>query len=247
MSSIVLKNYETYSKLKDAYTEIEQSIDRKTFENFKQMLRLITHRLNNSVGSIRFDAINLLEKTDLYPELEEEFLDIKNAALEALSIPEELGEFVRKLQNKKSFVDLNSIINDVIQIGYRNNINFNLISLDLLPAVQANYGLLHEVFKEIFTNAVRAMPQGGTVTVTGNIVNNEKVRIDIQDEGIGIPKNKISSIFQHGISMWPDRKGTGGGLFLIKKVVESDHGGQVLIESQEGAGSTFSVILSIQN
>lgn len=105
--------------------------------------------------------------------------------------------------------------------------------------------LIHHIFSNLLSNAVKYSPNADTVFVTGSIEQNE-ARISFRDQGVGIPEDEVRKLFSQffrartakGIS------GTGIGLNLVKSLVEM-HGGRVEAESEEGKGSTFSVILPL--
>lgn len=127
------------------------------------------------------------------------------------------------------------------------NINIELQAVDDLPLVQADPGRLGQVFDNLLGNAIKFSPAGKSITVQvlreGNFV-----RADVEDQGIGIPADKLDQIFdrfyQVDGSTTRRYSGTGLGLAIVKTIVES-HGGQVIVESEVGVGSTFSIILPI--
>lgn len=99
----------------------------------------------------------------------------------------------------------------------------------------------------ILDNAIQYTPEGGLINVS-IIYTPPIVRVNIQDTGIGIAKHQISLLFTkffraaRAIQMQP--RGSGLGLFIAKNIVEK-HGGKIVVESEEGRGSTFSIILSV--
>lgn len=92
-------------------------------------------------------------------------------------------------------------------------------------------------------NAVQAMPDGGSLTVSGSVCEGiDYISVKISDTGCGIPKHMRDTIFQPFVTTKP--KGTGLGLVVVSKIV-SEHGGLIEVESQEGRGTTFNVELPI--
>lgn len=125
---------------------------------------------------------------------------------------------------------------------------------DLCP-VEIDEGQMFQVFNNIFINAKEAMPQGGTVTITGeNSIITEGdplplkrglyAMISIKDTGVGIPKMNLDRIFDPYFSTkgLGSRKGTGLGLSICMSVIRK-HEGHISVESQEGAGTTFHIWL----
>jgi signal transduction histidine kinase len=100
---------------------------------------------------------------------------------------------------------------------------------------------LREVLSNLVSNAVKYSPGGGTVWVGGR-VDGGGVTVYVADQGIGIPPEEQSRIFDrfHRVETGLHRRteGTGLGLYLVKAIVEA-HGGRVWVESAPGRGSIF--------
>jgi signal transduction histidine kinase len=116
-----------------------------------------------------------------------------------------------------------------------------------LPMVRGHHTTLVQVLANLITNAMTFVSAGTKPRVTIRAQDaDERIRIWVEDNGIGIPsehRQRIFRIFErlHGIEAYP---GTGVGLAIVKKGVER-LGGQVGVESEEGKGSRFWVELSI--
>lgn len=98
-----------------------------------------------------------------------------------------------------------------------------------------------QVVDNLLRNALRFTPAQGTITVTLSGTA-EDVRIAVKDTGVGIPAKLLPVVFDRFQQMHVGRDGTGLGLAIVKSLVEA-HGGRVTVESQEGTGSLFTVIL----
>ncbi len=98
---------------------------------------------------------------------------------------------------------------------------------------------LKTCFSNLAINAVQAMPDGGSLTVTLH-PHKENIRVEFADTGTGIAPESLEHLFEPYFTT--KEKGTGLGLALTKKFIE-DHGGQLLVRSEVGAGTTFTVIL----
>ncbi len=112
-----------------------------------------------------------------------------------------------------------------------------------LPLVGDEVVHLRRVLDNLLGNAVKFTPSGGTITVQVRS-ENDQVILQVADTGIGIPPDQQERIFErfYQVNGSASRKygGVGLGLALVKEIVEAS-GGQVCVESQEGAGSTFTV------
>jgi two-component system sensor histidine kinase PilS (NtrC family) len=109
----------------------------------------------------------------------------------------------------------------------------------------ADSAQIRQIVWNLATNGLRSMADGGTLTLTASIreadaENPEKVVIAISDEGIGIAPEDLEGIFQpfHG----GFARGTGLGLSIVHRIV-SDYGGELLVKSQKGQGTTVTVLL----
>lgn len=113
-----------------------------------------------------------------------------------------------------------------------------------IPTIAADRTSLGEVLSNLIDNAIKYSNEGGAVNVSANL-NGEFVDISIQDFGIGMPGNVVGNLFQKFYRSHRSREtvaGTGIGLYISKAIVEA-HGGTVLVKSEEGRGSTFTVSL----
>jgi signal transduction histidine kinase len=109
------------------------------------------------------------------------------------------------------------------------------VSTDQVGVIRADTKRLSQVLDHLVENAVRQSPEGGTITLTARRALSE-VQIQVSDQGRGIPFHVQAHIFDRFIGR--DRGGPGLGLALVKALVEL-HGGWVALESEPGAGATF--------
>jgi len=102
--------------------------------------------------------------------------------------------------------------------------------------------LMRQALTNVIQNAVEAMPENGSLALESGMKQNELV-IAIRDTGIGIPADTIKKIFLPFFTT--KDKGVGMGLALAHKIVAS-HGGRIEVESREGQGTTFKVIIPLR-
>jgi light-regulated signal transduction histidine kinase (bacteriophytochrome) len=122
-----------------------------------------------------------------------------------------------------------------------------VVSHDRLPTVKADAGQLEHVFLNLISNALKFRGTAPPVIHIGASRQDREWRISVRDNGIGIETqyfDRIFVVFQR-LNARSDYPGTGIGLAIVKKIVER-HGGRVWVESAEGAGSTFFVVLPDQ-
>ena len=127
-----------------------------------------------------------------------------------------------------------------ISRGIKDNSIFYLVKCPI-----ANEFSINEVLTNLLFNAIKYTPEGKTVHLEAKGYD-DHVQIDICDTGMGIPEGEIDNIFDEFFrasnAKKSNKEGTGLGLSIVKQIIER-HGGEISAESQEGQGTTFTVIL----
>ena len=112
-----------------------------------------------------------------------------------------------------------------------------------LPQVRGSSELLQHVFTNLILNALNAMHEGGTLTVTTRTTEPAEVEIQFIDTGTGIPAENQSKIFLPFFTT--SREGIGLGLPMSYGIIQQ-HQGTIEVETQVGKGTTFTVTLPVQ-
>jgi two-component system phosphate regulon sensor histidine kinase PhoR len=119
------------------------------------------------------------------------------------------------------------------------------ISRSIIPSFLEAMGdrnYLEQVFVNLLDNAVKYTPEGGEISISAVEKGEREIQVSIQDNGIGIPQEDLSRIFERFYRVDKGRSqelgGTGLGLSIVKHIIQA-HGGRVWAESQLGKGSTF--------
>lgn len=167
-----------------------------------------------------------------------------------------IGDFYQLQLDKWQYVDLRGILEDKLRLVHKqleqNNINVEYKEDDPLPAIQGNPDHLQQVFLNLLKNAIEAMScQGGILYL--NLTRDQlkpiagqpvpAVRIEISDAGPGIPAETLVHLFEPFFST--KKRGSGLGLFISYKIIEAHHG-QIRVESQVGLGTTFTILLPVE-
>ena len=122
---------------------------------------------------------------------------------------------------------------------------YNQIDEGQATRVQVDRDRLNQVIDNLINNAIKFSPDGGTITVS---LSDEKtqVHLAVADEGVGVPKEKQSRIFERFYQVDGSSRrrfgGTGVGLAIVKRIVDA-HSGRIWVESEEGRGSAFHILL----
>jgi len=114
-----------------------------------------------------------------------------------------------------------------------------------IPPVNGDRSNLEGAFTNLVNNAIKYTPEGGEITI--HLKQDKKnVRVEVSDTGIGISKKDLPRIFDRFCRVKSEKTrqiiGTGLGLCIVKHIVEA-HLGTISVESEEGCGSTFTVVL----
>jgi PAS domain S-box-containing protein len=149
---------------------------------------------------------------------------------------------VRKTTLKKT--NINAIVKETLsQVETQENMEL-ITKLGHLPEIKADKDMIKRVFLNLAMNGIQAIKEKGGRLKVSTKKTKESVEITFEDTGIGISKENKEKIFTPFFTT--RAKGMGVGLAICKKFVES-HGGSIEVESKEGKGSTFTVILPVQS
>jgi signal transduction histidine kinase len=104
---------------------------------------------------------------------------------------------------------------------------------------------INEMVSNLLLNAIKYTPEGNSVHLEAKS-QDDSVKIDISDTGIGIPEDELGNVFEEFFRASNAKKrekdGTGLGLSIVKQIVDR-HGGNISVQSKEGQGTTFTVVL----
>jgi signal transduction histidine kinase len=114
-----------------------------------------------------------------------------------------------------------------------------------IPEIECSPSKINQVFLNLLTNAAQAIEQHGEIVITTKRRGSDHVAIAISDTGCGIPEENLSRIRDPFFTTKDVGTGTGLGLSIVDEIIRS-HGGDLLVESKVGKGSTFTVVLPIK-
>lgn len=208
----------------------------------------IAHEVRNPLA-ICYSAAQFLSECTFESEFYRECVERILANIQKASvIIENLLRFARpSAATDMTSVDLVTIFQDTLKL-VDNQAKIQKIaisvSLDIRHAmVRGNASLLQQVFLNLFLNAMNAMPDGGTLTLS-MARTDEELLVSMTDTGHGIPKDDIENIFDPFYTRAPVGKGTGLGLSICYSILKQ-HSGSLQVESVQGRGATFTVRLPI--
>ena len=113
---------------------------------------------------------------------------------------------------------------------------------ELIPPFVCHAAQLNRVWTNLILNAIQAMPNGGSLSVRLQQLDAERLAVDFEDTGIGIPDDALPRIFEPYFTTWATEKHVGMGLSVCREIVAAHHGAIDVISSQPG-NTCFRVIL----
>jgi len=115
------------------------------------------------------------------------------------------------------------------------------------PTVEGGPARLEQVLNNLVSNAIKYSPDGGVIEITGRVLPDEVI-VTVSDQGVGIPFEEQSRIFERFFRGARERRqrtpGAGLGLYLVKAIVEA-HSGRIWVASNPGKGSAFSFAIPL--
>ena len=218
----------------------------------------VAHDLNNVLTPVLM-ALPLLQN-QLRPEQRDHLLQtLEQGVKRGANIIQQVLTFARGVEVRRALLQLRHLIKEVVKISeetFPRDIAIRAsVPADLWP-LQGDPTQVHQVLLNLAVNARDAMPEGGQLSFTARnvdlreprqflnmeILPGRYVAVAVADIGAGIESAVLERIFEPFFTTKPVGKGTGLGLSTVLGIVKS-HGGLVEVQSQVGAGSTFTVYL----
>lgn len=251
------------AELQGMKKELERKVEQRTrelMETHKKYLHAeklsaigkfsasIAHEFNNPL-----QAIQTILKTLRHSVIEEEERKMVEMAVgecdRVKKLIRDLQNFYRPSSEKKDFTDVHNIIDSLLLLlksdFKRTRISVKLDYEKTVPLIFVVSDQIKQVFLNLLSNAAEACnASGGSITVRTR-KEDGKVAVTIQDTGVGIRPEEMEKIFQPFYTTKGTTKGTGLGLSISYGIVKN-HGGEILVGSQPGEGTTFTVILPIE-
>lgn len=209
----------------------------------------VAHELNNPLNNINITAHMLLEDFEEMgtSECKEMVGDIVSEAERVKKIVASLLDFTRESDTSLEPIELVALVDETLSLA-RNQIrvagiNIEVDAMDDPPRIMGDRQQLTQVLLNLILNAIAASEKGGRLEIVVSEADQPgHLAIKVIDYGAGIPEHLQSRVFDPFFTTKAKGKGTGLGLSVTQGIV-AKHGGRVLLESREGHGTTFTVIL----
>jgi two-component system NtrC family sensor kinase len=202
----------------------------------------IAHEVGNPLASIS-SIVQILRRRDADAYTREKLQLVAGQLERIQSIVRELVNFSRPASSARTRLEISELVTEALGIAkYYKGMKSRAISVNVpddLPALIGVRGQLVSVLLNLILNAIDATEKGGTIEVLA-VSERDRLRIDVRDDGDGIPVEQQTDLFQPYFTT--KSHGTGLGLFMCRKLL-GDHGGTIECQSQPGAGATFAIRL----
>ncbi len=225
----------------------------------------VAHEINTPVGAINSMHNTLMKavenlKAELEQRLKETHEEYRKID-ESLKIVEEANKVIQSgtdrvvdiVRRLRSFArldeaelkeaDIHEGLEDTLTIVHhelKHNITVTR-NYGEVPKISCYPGRLNQVFLNLLINAKKAIKGKGEITIS-TYTRDNKAYVEIKDSGEGIPEENLSKIFDPGFTTRGVGVGTGLGLSICYQIIQ-DHQGEILVSSEVGKGTTFTVVL----
>lgn len=265
--NMMTKELEQAREKVDRWTQsLEEAVKSKTAELKESQHKLIQAEKLASLGRLTSDVAHEIRNPltaiggfarRLYHlaenRREKEYSEIMLTEVNRLEkILRDVLTFSRDVRFNFEKQDVNNIVHATLMFYYDlcrdKSISIKNETDEILPPILVDKDQVHQALNNLITNAIDAMSDGGTLTVTVGREDFNHVSyifIRVSDAGKGIPKDKLSFIFEPFFST-KELHGTGLGLCITRKIME-EHGGYIRAESTEGKGSTVGLYFPYQD
>jgi PAS domain S-box-containing protein len=236
-------------KIKRVQDELSKTISAKN-----KLFSIIAHDLRNPFNSLLGLTELIIERYDSLSseELLQFIKDLNNASKSTYALLLNLLDWSRSQRNKIDLHPEPYILRELVDESletFEGMLEKKRIKVKVdIPqfiSVFVDKPTIETVFRNLISNAIKFSPEGKNIFISVKKVDT-KIEIETRDEGVGIPKEHLRTIFsiegQYSTRGTNKEKGTGLGLMLCKDFVERN-GGEISVESKVNAGSAFTIIL----
>lgn len=209
-----------------------------------QLAAAVAHEVRNPLTSLK-GFTQLLQHQ--FPTANQSYFDIMKGELERIELIS--GELLVLAKPKPEHFEqrcINQIVRDVVTL-LESQANMSAVEVELslepeLPQILCDANQLKQVFVNIMKNGIEAMKDGGKLRI-GTQRQQHHLLISFVDEGCGIPKEKLDKIGEPFFTT--KDTGTGLGMMITQKIIQH-HKGVLQVESEQGIGTTVSVLLPVE-
>ena len=220
----------------------------------REFVANVSHEMRTPLTSIKLACESILSDPEMEPAMQNTFLDMAVDECDRMTRIVSDLLVLSRLDNKRTQWSIMSFdiraalshVCDVMRVdadAHSHKLTFDCP--EKLPEITADKERIEQVVINLISNAIKYTPDGGAITLSAASVS-DGIEIRVSDTGVGIPKDDLPHIFERFYRVEKARTsetgGTGLGLAIAKEIVEA-HGGEISIESEQGVGSTVTILL----
>jgi PAS domain S-box-containing protein len=228
-----------------------KAMERKLLQNERlasigRALSFVTHEVKNPLVVIGGFARSLLRESGLSHGQREKLEIIAGEVKRLEGLLEEIQDFSKPLRLNRERLHLGPFLEGEISILRDSEICREVrvdVSVQGDPVVRADREKLRQVLVNLIKNSLEAMEKRGNILVKAAQGSEGHVEITVEDDGKGIPEDKVEDLFQPFFTTKPG--GTGLGLPLCRKIV-GDHGGDMTMRPRPGGGTIVTIRLPLE-
>jgi signal transduction histidine kinase len=258
-ATLDLRDDEEFRELGDVFDQVSAQLRAASPEGLKPaQLRELSQRIamvGRLTAGVAHEMKNPLNAMTIHLELLKQKLAAgKTPAAHVEVIEQEIRRLDDRIQGFLKFVRpddvtfepvaiaplLSSVLDAVQPEAQRANVAITRACNDATLLVQGDAAQLRDVFLNLAQNAIQAMPKGGRLTISCTALPNRRIRVRVEDTGVGIAPENLPKIFD--LYYTTKERGTGIGLSLVYRMIQI-HNGAIDVESTAGVGTTFIVVL----
>jgi PAS domain S-box-containing protein len=238
--------------------QMEQQAHR--LEMKRARIKLLSDFITNTSHELKTPLAIIGNSVYLYSKLQDEQRKDEKIKLideqirHLVSLIDEMQEMVKldDMQFDLQPIALQPILHETIELYMSNAKNIHIQVQIPKPSIfifmDENYFKL--AFKHLLENALRYTPKNGQVWVDLTLLEDDKVQLGVRDNGAGIASPQLFHVFERfykgNEARTSDGSGMGLGLAMVKRIIELHHG-TIVVTSQEGVGTTFTIVLPIKH
>ncbi len=253
LAGSALQNAFLYADLKHKINELsstqQQLMHSTKMAAIGELAANVAHEINNPLTSVLGYTSHLLKTLDVPEESRQKLRMMEQETLRVRKIIRNLLDFSRQRAFRMQPADLLQPLRETVSLlqGAADGAAVRIIEdYPKFPViVRMDHDEIKQVFINLMSNALHAMPMGGELRVRVDSGRDNEMGVEFSDTGHGIPGEHMEKIFEPFFSTKGNGDGTGLGLSISYRIMQN-HGGRIEVKSEVGRGSLFRVVLPLK-
>ncbi|WP_299177523.1 HAMP domain-containing sensor histidine kinase [uncultured Chryseobacterium sp.] len=213
-------------------------------EAWREMAKQVAHEVKNPLTPMKLTIQNFERKFNPEdPNIREKVQQMSKTVVDQIdliaTVASAFSEFAKLPEKNNEVINLNAEVEDILRVFNDDSIFLHTNKNNIMINMDRIY--LSRIITNLVTNAKQAQSDERKLIINVDVEQHQRrVMISVQDNGIGIPENMYERIFEPNFTS--KSSGMGLGLAMVRKMVE-DYKGEIIVKSEEGKGSTFTITL----